>query len=131
MQKELFVEFWHQPDALRAHAFFKDWRTKTMRSSIEPIKKRSRMLERHLAGLLSYFEYTITHAVAEGFNSRIQAIKATARGFRSFANYCTRILFFCGKIEPGPNLSALAASGATHYETGRTNNDEYRARYRR
>ena len=46
--------------------------------------------------------------------SRIQAIKAAARGFRSYANYRPRILFFCGKLEPGPNLSALAASGATH-----------------
>ena len=31
-------------------------------------------------------------------NSRIQEIKANARGFRSFYNYRTRILFFCGKL---------------------------------
>ena len=35
---------------------------------------------------------------------RIQALKASARGFRSFANYRTRILFFCGKLDLPPIL---------------------------
>jgi transposase len=110
MWKELFAEFWQQPDALRAHAFFTDWRKQVMRSRLEPLKKVARMLERHLDGLLNYFAYPITNAIAEGFNSRIQAIKASARGFRSFANYRTRILFFCGKLDLAPNASSLAAS---------------------
>ena len=33
------------------------------------------------------------------FNSKIQALKADARGFRKFENYRTRILFFCGRLE--------------------------------
>lgn len=110
MWKELFVEFWQQPDAIRGLAFFKDWRKQVMRSRIEPLKKVARMLERHLDGLLNYFEHRITNAIAEGFNSRIQAIKAAARGFRSFKNYRTRILFFCGKLQLSPSLSSLAAS---------------------
>ncbi|MBM3867053.1 MAG: transposase, partial [Verrucomicrobia bacterium] len=35
---------------------------------------------------------------------RIQAIKADARGFRRFANYRTRILFFCGKLDLAPHV---------------------------
>jgi len=35
-------------------------------------------------------------------NSRIQAIKSVARGFCSFANVCTRILFHCGKLDLDP-----------------------------
>ena len=42
------------------------------------------------------------NAVTEGLNSKIQALKANARGFRSFANYRTRILFFCGKLDLNP-----------------------------
>jgi transposase len=110
MWKELFAEFWQQPDALRGHAFFKDWRKQVMRSRIEPLKKVARMLERHLDGLLNYFAHPITNAIAEGFNSRIQAIKAAARGFRSFKNYRTRILFFCGKLDLSPSVSSLTAS---------------------
>jgi len=35
-------------------------------------------------------------------NSKIQSIKAAARGFRSFRNYRIRILFFCGKLHLYP-----------------------------
>ncbi|MBL9176777.1 MAG: transposase, partial [Verrucomicrobiaceae bacterium] len=36
-------------------------------------------------------------------NSRIQAIKSAARGFRSFANYRIRILFHCGRLDLKPS----------------------------
>ena len=61
-------------------------------------------LFRHLPHLLSYFRHRITNATSEGFNSVIQALKYAARGFRSFANYRTRILFFCGKLDLKPDL---------------------------
>ncbi len=48
----------------------------------------------------------ITNALTEGFNSKIQALKAEARGFRSFENYRTRILFFCGKLDLMPALES-------------------------
>ena len=54
--------------------------------------------------------HPITNALTEGFNSRIQAIKADARGFRRFANYRVRILFFCGKLD----LSIHLPSAQTH-----------------
>ena len=60
------------------------------------------MLERHLENLLTYMKHRITNAATEGLNSKIQALKAAARGFRNFANYRTRILFFCGKLSLYP-----------------------------
>jgi transposase len=62
------------------------------------------MLKRHLPNLLTYFHYPITNATTEGFNSVIQALKYAARGFRSFDNHRTRILFFCGKLDLRPPL---------------------------
>ncbi|MBP7946484.1 MAG: ISL3 family transposase [Verrucomicrobia bacterium] len=47
-------------------------------------------------------KHHITNAVTEGLNSKIQSIKAAARGFRSFRNYRIRILFFCGKLNLYP-----------------------------
>lgn len=102
--KEMFVEFWSQPDSIQAQRFFEQWHATVMRSRLEPLKKVARMLGRHLTGLLNYFEHRITNALTEGFNSRIQAIKSAARGFRSFENYRTRILFFCGKLHLAPDL---------------------------
>lgn len=61
--------------------------------------KVANTLKRHLYGLLAWFDSMIDNALAEGFNSTIQSIKASSRGFRSFENFRTVILFFCGKLD--------------------------------
>jgi transposase len=40
-------------------------------------------LKRHEAGLMSYFAHRVTNAGAEGLNSRIQAIRVSARGLHA------------------------------------------------
>ena len=102
--KETFVEFWEQPDAVQGLDFFQRWFRTVRRSKLEPLKKLALSFKEHLLGLLNYFVHPITNALTEGFNSRIQAIKADARGFRRFANYRARILFFCGKLDLLPHL---------------------------
>jgi len=52
--------------------------------------------------LLKWDRLYITNAASEGLNSKIQTIKANARGFRNFENYRLSILFFCGKLELSP-----------------------------
>ncbi len=49
-----------------------------MRSNLPEMKKVAQMLARHLDGLLNFTEFRITNAVAEGFNSKIQSLKAEA-----------------------------------------------------
>jgi len=105
--KEHFRRFWDYTYASTADLFFADWYGWAVRSQLKPIAAKAKMLKRHLSGLLSYFRQPITNAMSEGFNSRIQAIKSAARGFRAFANYRTRILFYCGKLD-------LMPDGASH-----------------
>jgi transposase len=102
--KEQMVEFWHQPDAEAGNTFFQQWHRSVMRSRLPKMKKVAKTLKAHLGGLLTYFKHRITNALTEGFNSKIQALKADARGFRRFENYRTRILFFCGKLDLAPHL---------------------------
>ena len=104
--KEQMVEFWNQPDAEAGNAFFQQWYRSVMHSRLPKLKKVAKTLKAHLAGLLTYFKHRITNALTEGFNSKIQALKADARGFRRFENYRTRILFFCGKLDLAPHLSS-------------------------
>ena len=104
--KETFASFWVQPSVRRAERFFAKWYGRAMRSRLSPVKKVARMLKEHRLGLFNYLLHPITNAVTEGLNSRIQAIKANARGFRSFDNYRTRILFFCGKLDLLPHTHA-------------------------
>ena len=63
------------------------------------------MLRKHLHGLLAYLQHWITNAAVEGLNSKIQALKSAARGFRNFENYRTRILFFCGRLSMRPTTA--------------------------
>ncbi len=100
--KDYFRWFWMYPDAASAEEFFEEWYAWAIRSRLQPVKKVARMLKRRLKNILSWFRHPISNATAEGFNSRIQSIKSNARGFRNFANYRTRILFFCGKLKLKP-----------------------------
>lgn len=100
--KESFRRFWDYTYTSSAETFFFDWHSWAIRSQLPPIVEKAKMLKRHLSGLLSYFRQRVTNAVSEGFNSRIQSIKSAARGFRAFANYRARILFYCGKLDLMP-----------------------------
>ena len=103
--KELFRTFWTYTSSRWARKFFDRWYAWAIRSRLDPIKKVARMLKKHVHGLIAYFKHRITNAKSEGFNSRVQAIKSAARGFRSFENYRIRILFYCGKLELLPEPS--------------------------
>lgn len=100
--KELFSKFWEYQTEGWARRFFKDWFGWVSRSRLKPVVEVAQMLKRHLNNLLTYLKHHITNAVTEGLNSKIQSLKAAARGFRSFRNYRIRILFFCGKLQLYP-----------------------------
>ena len=100
--KELFSKLWNYSYERSARKFFQNWFGWAARSRLPAIIKVAKMIKRHLENILTYLRHPITNAVTEGLNSKIQAIKSNARGFRSFQNYRTRILFFCGKLDLYP-----------------------------
>jgi transposase len=62
----------------------------------------ARMIQRHLQGVLNFFAYRVTNAVAEGLNSKIQTIKKMAYGFRNREHFKTAIFFHCGGLQLYP-----------------------------
>ncbi len=100
--KENFRWFWSYCYAGSAKTYFQDWYSWACRCRLEPMVKVAKMIKKRLANVLTYFKHHITNAISEGFNSRIQSLKANARGFRTFQNYRTRILFYCGKLDLKP-----------------------------
>lgn len=103
--KESFQEFWSARNEAFAEGVFKSWYSWAVRSRLKPIVKVAKMLKRHLTGLMSYFRHRISNAVSEGLNSKIQSLKASARGFRNFENFRIRILFSCGKLSLSPKIA--------------------------
>jgi len=100
--KELFRDFWTYTYAACAEKHFNKWYSWAIRSRLEPIKKVAKMIKNHLPNILTYFKHAITNAVAEGLNSKIQTVKANARGYRSFEGFRISILFYCGNLELTP-----------------------------
>ena len=69
------------------------------RSRLEPMKKVAKTLKQHKSTILSYFQYRLTNAIAEGINSLIQAAKRKARGYRTFEGYSCMIYLVVGKLK--------------------------------
>lgn len=100
--KELFRDFWEYNVAGWAKRHFDKWYAWAIRSRLKPIKEKAKMLKNHLPNLLTYFKYPISNAVTEGLNSKIQTVKANARGYRSFEGFRNSILFYCGGLNMAP-----------------------------
>lgn len=94
--KETFRDFWNYLYTGSAEKFFDRWYFWATHSRLKPMIEAARTLKRHLGNILTYFKHRISNSAAEGLNSKIQIIKADARGFRNFENFRTAILFHCG-----------------------------------
>ena len=108
--KELFGWFWKSRDKFMAKANFTFWYEQVAKSGLKHMVKVANTLKRHLYGLLAWFDSRINNALTEGFNTTIQALKATAKGYRSFENFRTVILFYCGKLDMRPDFVRVGAA---------------------
>jgi transposase len=100
--KNTFRSFWKCTSVEDAMQFFAHWAESVDLSGLKPVIKVKNMLVRHLSNILNYFVYRVTNGVTEGINSKIQMVKAAARGFHTFSSYRTRILFYCGRLDMSP-----------------------------
>jgi transposase len=100
--KELFRNFWDYRHAGWAKRHYENWYSWAIRSRLRPIKDKARMIKDHLPNILTYFKHRISNAVAEGLNSKIQTVKANARGYRSLEGFRNSILFYCGGLDMNP-----------------------------
>jgi transposase len=100
--KEMFSDFWMYKYQKSAKKFFDQWYWWATHSRLKPMSDVAKMLKRHFDNIATYLKHRITNALIEGFNSKIQSIKANARGYRNFENYRVAILFYCGKLSLYP-----------------------------
>ena len=100
--REAFRHLWTYVYPGAAARYFRQWYFWATHSKLKPMIEAARTMQRHLDGIMAYFHHGITNAFTEGMNSRIQEIKAAARGFRNFENYRIAILFYCGKLDLKP-----------------------------
>ena len=70
-----------------------------MHSRLEPMKDFARMIRRHFAEIVAYFEHPYANAVLEGADSVIRNVKRRARGFRNMDHSATMIHLTCGRLD--------------------------------
>lgn len=85
LQREDFQRFWEYAGPAWAGKFLDEWTSGVMRSKIEPMKKAAKMLRRHRALILNWFEAggTLSSGVVEGLNNKVKLTTRKSYGFRT------------------------------------------------
>ena len=96
--KEEFRTFFECATVEQATKLFEEWQDKVVKSKNTHLIKVATMFQNHFEGIKNYIKHRVTNAIAEGLNSRIQQLKAKARGFKSPKAFRIAILFHFGKL---------------------------------
>ena len=90
--KEDLRQIWTQEDKRTARRVLKDWLARARASGIRMLQNFANTLEEHQEGILNYYTYRISTGPLEGTNTKIQAMKRQAYGFRDIEFYKLKIL---------------------------------------
>lgn len=90
--KEDLRQIWQQPDKATARRILRDWIRRAKASRVAMLEQFARTLNDHRKGILAYYDYRISTGPLEGTNTKIQAMKRQAYGFRDHAFFKLKIL---------------------------------------
>jgi transposase len=90
--KEDLRQIWSQPNKRTARRVLRDWLARARASGIRMLMQMADTLESYQEGILAYYEYPISTGPLEGTNTKIQAMKRQAYGFRDREFYKLKIL---------------------------------------
>lgn len=88
-----------------ADKHWKRWYFWATHSRLQPVIDVAKMIKRHYDGVMAFFAHRLTSATAEGLNSRIQAIRVAARGYRNRDHFKTAIYFHLGGLDLYPTAA--------------------------
>ena len=85
-----------------ARELFKNWAQHSFMFNIKEVNKVILMFLDHTKGIVNALISNLNNAMAERLNGKIQEIKLTGRGYRTFTNFRSAILFFHGGLNLYP-----------------------------
>jgi len=95
--KNNFKILWQQPTKEQASAFLSFWADLARTLKRKTMTTLANSLDKFHQGIIEYFESSITNAVLEGFNSKVQTMKRNARGYRNTETLMLMIRWHCAK----------------------------------
>jgi transposase len=103
--KECFKDLFNAKDYYDAFNRYNDWTSFCIFERIPEIMKVVKMFSNHIKGVCNALVENLTNAMAERLNGKIQELKTIGRGYRTFANFRSALLFFNGGLELYPHNS--------------------------
>lgn len=101
--KEKLRSMWRVcADVEDAEKWLNDWCSEVRGGLVLAMKKVANMVEKHAWGILNGFRMKLSNSPAETINSKIQAIRAMARGHKSFEAFKNDVLFHLGALDLYP-----------------------------
>ncbi len=100
--REDFKAIFGSQNTEEALNLFWKWGASVIRTNIDEMKKVAKMFNNHLNGVCNAMVENFSNAMAERLNGKIQEVKSTARGYRTFNNFRNAILFFNGELQLYP-----------------------------
>jgi transposase len=101
--KENFKDLFNKEDNKEsAFKLFMRWIKSAKDFNIKEITKVAEMFKKHFWGVINALITTFNNAMAERLNGKIQEIKTVGRGYRTFTNFRSAILFFHGGLNLYP-----------------------------
>ena len=97
--KVRFQELYSLPNLCAFESGLKEWLGWVRRSQIEAMKELGKTIKRHLEGILNWMTFKVSNGILEGLNSKFQAAKAKARGYRTLKTIKTVIYLLSGKLD--------------------------------
>ncbi|MBS1936273.1 MAG: ISL3 family transposase [Bacteroidetes bacterium] len=95
--KDLFASSTHE-----AFPLYMKWASDAVNKGMNEVSKVVEMFHAHMNGVLNALVCNFSNAMAERLNGKIQQLKSVARGYRTFANFRSAILFFHGGLDLYP-----------------------------
>jgi transposase len=75
-----------------------------LKTNIKEVIKAAKMFNNHLEGVCNALVESFSNAMAERVNGKIHEVKSVGRGYRTFRNFRSAILFFHGGLNLYPHL---------------------------
>jgi len=77
---------------------FRRWVEDSLHKQIKEVDKVVEMFDRHMDGVINALITSFNNAMAERLNGKIQELKTIGKGYRTFKNFKSAILFFHGGL---------------------------------
>jgi len=88
---------------LLAKTLYNKWTADSKWKKIKEIDKIVETFNNHISEVVNALIMNLSNAIAERLNGKIQELKTVGKGYRTFANFRSAILFFHGGLDLYPH----------------------------